>query len=111
MKSTELFCHKMPKPQDPRRPYNHFFPSEEAVKMCGTYPIVKVLLTEAPEEAQDADCYWAWWDTEHDHNRFCMVWAWRGGVEMCFPYGTEIAERLGRGMVVRVLVQERSQAA
>ena len=50
---------------------------------------------------------WAWWDTKD--KEFQFVFAFRGAVEMCFPYGTKIEEELGRGKLLAVTVEVLEQ--
>jgi hypothetical protein len=60
------------------------------------------------EESVSPGSYWAWWDNG-DQSRgkspgFTHVHYGRGLVEMCFPHGTAIEERLGRGVLVPVRI-------
>lgn len=94
-----LFAH-----QDPTG-FRHFYSSTTAVRMCGDVEISLVELV--PDEAGP---YWAWYHSHHPHNypdtrgTVSMVYGNRVCVEVCFPYGTDVAERRGHGRVVRVAV-------
>lgn len=84
--------------------YSHFYPSAAAVRLCGNGPIVAVELTEAPTEAPDTDCFFAWWSAER--KIFTFVYRSKESVAICFPGGPEAAERAGHGRRCRVLVKE-----
>ena len=71
--------------------------------------IYQVVVTpfEGPE---DEALYWGWWDLHGvggaKRQKFMFVHYAKGLVEMCFPYGTEIAEEHGEGKLMPVQVEE-----
>jgi hypothetical protein len=80
-------------------------------------PIVEVRLTEAPDDAPEEDVYWGWIDDVEyqqrlygDHSRAdgrpAMIWYWKGGFDMQFPYGPAAEVERGKGRIVRLLVEE-----
>jgi len=69
---------------DPRRPF----------------PIYEV---EVSVSVETPDSYWGWYDAKDD--RFEYVYPSRGQVNMCFPYGPQVEENLGRGKVLPVNVK------
>lgn len=85
--------------------YTCFFPHPKTVELNRLgFPIIAVDVVEAPDDARDEDCYWGWW--ENKDQQYWFVFAWRGGVDMCFTYGSDAEEKRGRGKVLRVLVKE-----
>jgi hypothetical protein len=92
--TIELFALK-----SPSGVFHSFYPNEVCMSLCGDPPYCRVKLTPDPEGD-----YWTWHDFEKDayhytnHNRL--------GVEICFPYGPEVEEKLGRGKIIRVRVEE-----
>jgi hypothetical protein len=83
--------------------FEHFYPSKMQCGMCGNDPIVEVRLT-----LDDAGPYWGWRDSYHPVNRgggrVSMVYRHPMLVEICFPYGTAVEIKRGRGDVVRLRV-------
>lgn len=74
----------------------------------GEAKLVRVVPVQQ-EEAQASD-YWAWWS--NDKQKIQFVWASKTQVEMCFPYGTAIETKAGRGEIVRVrftIIQEQDR--
>jgi len=49
--------------------------------------------------------YWAWWDNEKQIFVPGFIWPHPGGVEMCFPYGTAVMVKEGKGEKVNVVVE------
>ena len=92
--AQELFAIK-----HPSGVFANFFLSLKAMSVCGDPPYYRVRLT-----ADSDGEYWAWHAANdgryHFTNRNKM------GVEICFPYGSEIEEKLGRGKIIRVRVEE-----
>jgi hypothetical protein len=67
--------------------------------MCGNGDIKKVTVTE------DANGnYWAWWDNERQS--FLLVYSSKLLVDICFPGGVDMAEKLGKGHLLQVSVTE-----
>lgn len=79
--------------------FHSFYPSEIQMSLCGDPPYYRVRLTPDPEGG-----YWAWHDFVKDVYNFTNHN--REGVVICFPYGPEIEEKLGRGEIIRVRVDE-----
>ena len=48
--------------------------------------------------------YWGWLKTGADHYTF--IFPSKDQMQMCFPYGPDSDERLGRGRQVRLIVEE-----
>ncbi|MFA6235154.1 MAG: hypothetical protein WC824_13350, partial [Bacteroidota bacterium] len=111
-RSTTLFCLKHA-PDRNGNIHSHFYPSPGAVRMClggeeDEKEIIRVRVREAKKgETPDQ---WAWWYNEGGTGKrkeyFSMVYRVRMLVEMCFPYGTEIAEKKGEGLLLPVMVEE-----
>jgi hypothetical protein len=58
----------------------------------------------------ETSAYWAWWSTEKQSFIPGMIWPHEGGVEMCFPYGTAIMTKEGKGEKVNVFVERCFEA-
>jgi hypothetical protein len=79
--------------------FHNFYPSTIQMSLCGDPPYYRVRLTPNSEGE-----YWAWHDFAKDVYNFANHN--RNGVIICFPYGPEIEEKLGRGEIIRVRVDE-----
>lgn len=96
-RSTGMFCHIGKGPKG--RPYYAHLSRDPRTTSCyGDGKIHEVMVTEDPRGD-----YWAWWDNKEQvfHN----VYPIRSLVEMCFPYGTEIEEKYGKGHLLKVSVE------
>lgn len=95
---TELYCEKL------NGIYEDFYPSILQVEMCGAKKedIVKVRVREP--KRNEINTHWGWWDNENEE--FCMIFIAKCQVEICFPYGFESEEKLGRGKLCRIVVEE-----
>jgi len=95
MKTDTLFCEKTDKG------YKHFYFHNACVKMCGVdeKDIVKVQVTESKQGD-----YYGWWNKKDQV--ISMIYPDIELVEMCFAYGTEIEEVEGRGLLLRLKVEE-----
>lgn len=102
---TILFCEES-SPRLGSVHYTHFFQHPKGVLMCrdrksrDTPPLLEA---EVSEGTDTPDSYWGWWDGEK--RRFIFVFHRRMLVEMCFPYGTEAEEKLGRGRLLPVNIK------
>ena len=96
-RKTVLFAHKYPNGE-----YRHFYPDETSLGVCGSVqPVVRVEVAEDP----DGD-YWAWWRL--DRKNFSMVYRTLSQFEMCFPSGSAVSEKSGKGLRFKVKVRELS---
>jgi len=66
-----------------------------------SYPIVEVEVVEVAKDDPSAT-HWAWIAAGESEPLFSHPY--KGGLTMCFPYGTEIEEKHGKGRVVRLAV-------
>jgi hypothetical protein len=55
--------------------------------------------------------YWAWWNSERKEFIPGMIWPHPSGVEMCFPYGTAIMTKEGKGEKVNVFVERHVESS
>lgn len=80
--------------------YYHF----DLVKMCGyekkEIKPISVIEVYPGDKKYHLATHWAWFDEEG----ISMIWPEDGIFEMCFPYGSEIEEKPGRGKKIRVIV-------
>jgi hypothetical protein len=79
--------------------FTHFAACPEVVNLYDSGEVLQVTIEECEV---CSGCYWSWWDEEKQTFQFTCYW--RGGVEMCFPYGTAIEEQRGRGKLLPVRV-------
>lgn len=79
-----------------------FMHSEQVAKICFYKPVERVAVRDM-REGETSEC-WAWWDAKD--GRFDFVFASWAGVEMCFPYGSEVERKKGNGEVVNVAIEE-----
>ena len=85
--------------------YAHFFMHPGAVKMCGSEPVLKVVVKELPKEVPG--CYWAFW--EEKSQEFQYVYPVKQLVEICFHYGIKAEEEKGNGRLLPVAIIEDKQ--
>jgi len=109
-----LFAHKEPWPQwissgIPHPLYGQlmFIDVMPNVMTCqmhdqGAAPVFEILVRESL--LGEPTYYWAWWNNQE--NEFEFVYGHRDLVNMCFPYGTTIEEKQGRGHLLPVIVEE-----
>jgi hypothetical protein len=93
-KSTDFWAAKTPKG------YRHLYPHPSPIRsLClgqnDLTPVVPVRVT-----ADKAGTYFAYWNCES--GSFSMVYPHRKSVEICFPYGPEVMEREGKGLICPV---------
>ena len=102
-RQTVMYCHKI---KDEKLPagfrYYHFamHPKITALYDSAENPVFKVLVKEIKEEK---DSYWGWWD--NSKKQFNFVYYAKSLVEMCFPYGSKIKEKHGKGHVLPVSIE------
>lgn len=60
--------------------------------------------SEAINALNFSQAYFAW--KSFTHEKYLYISHWRGGVEICFPYGLEIEERQGRGKLVSLSLDD-----
>lgn len=82
--------------------WNNIFPNIKQVEMCGDRPFYKVKVREI--KRSEVSPYWGWKDFAR--REYCMIYPRKEAVEMCFPYGTEAEEKMGRGKLVNLVVTE-----
>lgn len=76
---------------------HNFYQSMIQMRACGHEKPLRVRLEEDPEGT-----YWGWLYADRDE--FTMIFYHQSLVEMCFPYGTAIEVKKGRGRVVQLKV-------
>lgn len=86
--------------------FEHFYPSEMLVRMCGEMSIFKVELM-----LDDNGPYWGWLYSYHPSNRtlqgtVSMIYRVKMAVEICFAYGSKAETKRGRGRIVRLNVKK-----
>lgn len=69
------------------------------------HPIVPVTVRERVE-GDTGHVYWGW---RKPDGTYTMIWPSETQVEMCFPYGTEVEEKRGKGTKVRLTIEERAE--
>lgn len=78
------------------------------VKIHGlSYPIVEVDVLEVADDDPSAT-HWAWMQTGETEPLFSHPY--RGGLEICFTYGTKIEVEHGKGRIVRLAVTDVEHA-
>ncbi len=85
--------------------FEYFYPSTVQLTMCGTDPMFLVRLTL---DAQGP--YWAWYHSSHPSNRsdkgqISFVYRRRFLVDMCFPYGSDVAAKRSHGEIISAQVR------
>ena len=73
--------------------------------MCGSGPMALVRLVLDPDGP-----YWGWYHSHHPYNgerrgEISMIYPNRVCVEICFPYGPDVATAHGHGEIVRLRVE------
>lgn len=89
------YAHKM----DSGR-FTDIYKTKAMVRFCdGKVPkqMYKILL----EEDNESGSYWGWYYDHTDGDGFSMIWASEAQFRICFPYGPEAEEKMGRGEIVR----------
>lgn len=86
--------------------WRHFFQSRVAYCCSGDAPdtIHEVRVTVDAEGT-----YFGWWygpNDPHFPNKISMVFEYRAAVRMCFAYGSDIEEKMDRGRVVPLRVEQ-----
>lgn len=101
---STLYCQESPR-RDGGTYFDHFAPHPEVSRLySGHLPVYEAVVEQIEETP---GCYWAWWDDKA--GKFTHVYYWRGGVEMCFPYGTEPEIDRGKGLLMPVKVTRGSE--
>lgn len=76
--------------------YSNSYLVPKLCRLCNSEEVVhKLRVIEL--EHKEPNCYYAWWDNEGEY--FTYIFPHKGLVNMCFPYGYESEEELGRGTV------------
>jgi hypothetical protein len=101
-RSSRLFCQAEPVAGAHTEPWLHFAPHPETARLYDArLPVYAVTVSEIDPTPES---YWGWWD--QTEGAFSLVYPWRGGVEMCFPYGTKVEEARGAGRLVAVAISD-----
>lgn len=95
------YCTKELREQDGKIYYKNIFSSEKAVSMCSKEKIRKINVREA-KDGEDT-VYVGWLDSEGNID---FIFPNLILLEVCFPYGSKTEEKLGRGKVIRVKIDE-----
>jgi hypothetical protein len=78
--------------------YYHLFPVQQVSELCDkSAQVDNVEVVENP----NGD-YWSFWDNET--GRFENAHYHKGGVNICYPYGTSALEKLGKGQLMKVSI-------
>ncbi len=84
--------------------FDHVFPSEGQVRMCGDGEVVPVWV----RIVSDGETHWGWVDTDRD--RPTMIWPRYVQLCLCFQGEGAMLDQVnrGRGKPVRLVVEERT---
>lgn len=96
---SDLFCQVMER-HDQGTYFSHFMANAEVTRLYDAKRKVYAAIVEMTEETPD--CYWGWWNKERQC--FTHIYPWKGGVEMCFPYGTKPEAERGKGCLLPVKI-------
>lgn len=77
--------------------FRHIFPSKLQLAMCGCKNPVKIKVTK-----NKTGKYWGWDDGES----ISMIYSRFEAFAICFPYGVDAAEKVGRGNRVKLDIEE-----
>ena len=105
-KTWEMFAQ-----QSSSETLHNFYTSLLAYGVCGPDPVFHVQVTLDPEGP-----YYGWLYSDDPANgsnvgHVSMIFAHRMLVEICFPYGTAVEEKRGRGKIVRLRVERLELAS
>ena len=104
MNSTmNMFGIKHLREQDDIEYFHHVFPHFLSTLMCVSLKekVSQIRVREAlPEEETP---YHAW---KHPDGQISLIYPSKVQVEICFPYGSEIAAKNGRGKMIKVVITE-----
>jgi len=92
--SFEMFAHEI------NDEFHHIYGSELQVRMCGDHKVVPVLVT-----FDDDGEYWGWFDFKRNH--VSMIFKHFISLQVCFPYGIEIEEKMNKGIRKRLKIIKR----
>ena len=81
--------------------FHDIYGSVMQVKMCGDESVFKAEARVA--ENGEEPTHYGWLDNEGD---IVMIYPEKFKVEMCFPYGPEVAEKAGDGKLVGVIISD-----
>jgi hypothetical protein len=84
--------------------YRHFYFSEGLVRFCGAKKKDVVVVAVRQISKKESSPYWAWWNSKE--KRFSIVQPTKVQLEICFPYGPEAEEKMGKGKRINVKVSE-----
>jgi hypothetical protein len=99
------YAHKRVNKDTGKVSYFHASPNKWWVELhMAPDPIVTLRFRERTETDPPSP-YWGWVDARHP-DVYSMVWPSRIQLEMCFPSGTEPAEKQGDGHKVNLVVEE-----
>ena len=102
---TILFCEELPHHSGGTY-LAHFFSHPKSVQMCRdqkSWDEIPILETEVSQGTDTPESYWGWWDD--NRKRWELVFPRKFLVEMCFPYGTDPEELVGRGKLLPVNIK------
>lgn len=101
------YAHRRPRP-DGRVVYLHASVSRPWLDLHGVPdPVVRVTV-RAWKEGDAPSTYWGWLRAGED--RYTLVWPSANALDICFPCGADVAESLGQGRKVHLVVQEKETA-
>lgn len=82
--------------------YRNIYKHPILVQACSNLPIHHIMVEEVPEG--DPQAYWGWKDFER--KEYCMIWASKILLEICFPYGYRFEEERGKGKIVNLKIKD-----
>jgi len=88
--------------QGPREVFQNVHNNLRTTKMYGEGPYFELTVKET--DSEDDSMYWGWKNFESKEFRY--INSIKGMVEICFPYGTDAEEKVGRGKLVRISIEE-----
>lgn len=71
---------------------------------CSSWPVVTIRLREC-KEGDSPSTYWGWVDVKTP-DRYTMVSPTRAQFVLCFQYGPEVSEQVGKGRAVNLIAEE-----
>jgi hypothetical protein len=85
--------------------YRHIYPNRASVSMCGSEPIVEVLITaleDVPLDADKGEFHYIAWVPADEKPQFRLIQSSLIAFGIQFPYGWQVSQKHGRGKAVYV---------
>jgi len=97
IKPQIMYCQELPHHKGGTY-FTHFYPHLKAYGVCGDHPIHKVLVSVDGRNEEEG--HWGWYDVQE--SRLMFIWPNKTCVNICFPYGPQVEEELGKGLRVPI---------